>query len=191
MSEHSVCPWWMGYLLLSPFRALRQSPRRILGSYVSQGMTVLDVGCAMGYFSIPLARMVGTSGAVVCVDLQERMLKTLRRRARWARVSARIDARTCAAERLELEDLAGTVDFALLFAVVHEMPAPPRLMAEVAQLLVADSGRALLAEPRGHVSESEFAASVNQALDAGLRVVEHPRVGRSHAVVLASTQPAA
>lgn len=175
-------------MLLNPFRAVRQSPRRILSPYVAEGMTVLDVGCAMGYFSVPLARMVGSSGRVVCVDLQPRMLATLERRARRARLSERIEARVCTAERLGLADLSGTIDLALLFAVVHEMPSPRALMDELGGLLKPASGRILLAEPRGHVTEDEFSASVAAATEAGFAVVEHPSVGRSHAVVLAQSQ---
>ncbi|QTA83790.1 SAM-dependent methyltransferase domain-containing protein [Desulfonema limicola] len=60
-----VCPIWIGYLLLNPIIKLYQNPEKILSPYVSEGMTVLDMGCAMGYFSLPLARMVGTGGKVM------------------------------------------------------------------------------------------------------------------------------
>ena len=73
MSLH-VCPFWVGYLLLSPVRKLLTNPDRILEPYIRSGMTVLDAGTAMGFFSLPIARLVGESGHVVCVDLQERMV---------------------------------------------------------------------------------------------------------------------
>jgi len=47
-----VCPVWVGYLLASPIRKLFQNPQRILSPYVENGMKVLDVGCAMGFFKI-------------------------------------------------------------------------------------------------------------------------------------------
>jgi len=40
-------------------------------------MTVLDIGCGMGFFSIPLAPMVGPNGKVIWVDMQEKMLQLL------------------------------------------------------------------------------------------------------------------
>jgi 2-polyprenyl-3-methyl-5-hydroxy-6-metoxy-1,4-benzoquinol methylase len=58
MAEH-VCPFWVGYLLLSPVRKLITNPDRILRPYVKPGMRVLDAGTAMGFFSLPLARAVG------------------------------------------------------------------------------------------------------------------------------------
>jgi len=48
--------------------------------YVKTGMTILDVGCAMGFFSLPMAKMVGSTGRVICVDLQEKMIKTLNKK---------------------------------------------------------------------------------------------------------------
>ncbi len=68
--SNRVCPWWLGYLLVSPLRRLFQDPTEIVRPYAGEGMTVLDVGCGMGFFSLPMARLVGDRGRVVCVDLQ-------------------------------------------------------------------------------------------------------------------------
>ena len=72
-----VCPVWVGYLLVSPLRRLFHNPEKILGPYVREGMKVLDVGCAMGFFWLPLAGMIGQTGKVVCIDMQERMITSL------------------------------------------------------------------------------------------------------------------
>jgi hypothetical protein len=45
---HSVCPWWLGYLLASPLRRLQYEPANILAPYVREGMTVLEYGPGMG-----------------------------------------------------------------------------------------------------------------------------------------------
>ena len=80
MAEH-VCPVWVGYLLASPLRKIFQNPDKILSAYVKEGMKVLDIGCAMGFFSLPMARMVGSGGKVICVDIQPNMLSSLKKRA--------------------------------------------------------------------------------------------------------------
>ena len=49
--SHSVCPSWMGRLLLCPFRRVGQNPRKILAPYISHGATVLEVGPGMGFFT--------------------------------------------------------------------------------------------------------------------------------------------
>lgn len=80
--SHHVCPWWVGYFLINPLRKLSEDPEKIFTPYIKPGMTVIDYGCAMGYFSLPLAKMTGPSGKVRCFDIQERMLKKLGQRAR-------------------------------------------------------------------------------------------------------------
>jgi ubiquinone/menaquinone biosynthesis C-methylase UbiE len=77
-----VCPWWCAWFSLSnPLRRLVHDPQVIVGPFVEPGMTVLDVGCGVGWFSIPMAQMVGEKGQVIAVDLQPQMLDMLRRRA--------------------------------------------------------------------------------------------------------------
>ena len=101
-----VCPAWLGYFLASPLRRIIHPPQTILAPYVKEGMTVLDIGCGMGFFSIPLARMVGARGKVICVDMQEKMLKGLEKRAQRASVSTRIEARLCYQHTIGLQELA-------------------------------------------------------------------------------------
>ena len=134
-SHQRVCPWWIGYILASPVRKLLHNPRKILAPYVKEGMTVLDFGSAMGFFSIPLAQMVGPAGKVICIDLQEKMIARLKKRAQKAGVAARLETRLCTQDSLGLEPLARTIDFALLFAVVHEVPAREALFAGLASAL--------------------------------------------------------
>ena len=182
MAEH-VCPVWVGYLLANPLRKLIQDPRKLLGPHVTSGMTVLDMGCAMGFFSLPLARLVGPEGKVVCVDLQEKMIRSLARRAHKAGLSDRIEGRSCRQDCLGLDDFDGQIDFALAFAVVHEVPDPSRLFREISATL-KPNGRLLVAEPAWHVSASDFDASVSLALENGLEVVDRPRIAHSRAVLL-------
>lgn len=81
MTKHHVCPWWLGYLLASPIRRLLHDPREILSPHVREGMTVLEPGPGMGFFTLELLRLTGPSGRVVVVEIQPRMLAVLKRRA--------------------------------------------------------------------------------------------------------------
>ena len=182
-SAHRVCPWWLGYLLASPVRKLAQDPRTILAPYVKQGMTVLDFGSAMGFFSIPLAQMVGPAGKVICVDMQEKMLVRLKKRAQKAGVSAQIETRLCAQNSFGLEPLAGKIDFALLFAVAHEVPAREALFAALASVLKAGA-TLLVAEPKGHVSAENFARTLAIAKEQGFVEAATLHISRSRAALL-------
>jgi SAM-dependent methyltransferase len=97
-------------------------PARILAPYAREGMTVLEPGPSMGFFILELARKVGFSGRVIAVDIQPKMIETLKRRAAMASLLKRIDARLAEPQSLGLNRLTGTVDFVLAFAVAHEMP---------------------------------------------------------------------
>ncbi len=181
--SHRVCPWWLGYLLVSPLRRFLQDPEMIVGPYVGEGMTVLDVGCGMGFFSLALARLVGRTGKVVCVDLQEKMIKGLIRRAKKAGLSERIDVRISGQDSLKLTDIAGKIDFSLLFALVHEVPDKERLFSEV-YATMKQTGKLLLAEPAGHVSKSDFEKTVSIAQRIGFEVLHRLEIRRSHALLL-------
>ncbi len=180
---HVVCPWWVGYLLASPVRKLFQHPARILAPHVREGMTVLEPGPGMGFFTLELARRVGPRGKVVAVDLQERMLAGLLRRARRAGLADRIEPRLASESALGIDDLAGKVDLVLAFAMVHELPDQARFFGELRRV-IAPGGKVLLAEPSGHVSAADFEATLATAERAGFRRQPGPDVSRSLTAVL-------
>ncbi len=184
---HRVCPWWLGYLLASPIRRLFQKPGEIVAPYVREGMTVLEPGPGMGFFTLELARRVGPAGRVVAVDIQPKMLLVLERRARRARIADRIDARLAQPDSMPLDDLAGAADFALAFAMVHELPDPVRFFSQMAAALKPGAS-VLLVEPAGHVNPPQFDAELTTAADAGLVLAGRPVVGRSHAALLRKAQ---
>jgi ubiquinone/menaquinone biosynthesis C-methylase UbiE len=155
MAGHRLCPWWLGYLLASPLRRLAQDPGRILAPYVRDGMTVLEPGPGMGFFTLELARMVGVAGHVLAVDIQPQMISRLKRRVAKAGLLERVDARLAGADSMGLADLTGTIDFVLAFAVVHELNAPDRFFVEAARTL-KPGATLLLAEPIGHVRAPQF-----------------------------------
>jgi len=181
---HRVCPWWLGYLLASPLRRFAQDPRTILAPFVRDGMTVLEPGPGMGFFTMEIARLVGPKGRVVAVDIEPRMLDGLRRRAGKRGLLDRLDVRQAADSGLGVSDLAGRVDFALAFAVVHEVPDPARFFADLHAAL-KPGGKLLLAEPRGHVAEEEFGTTILAATGAGFREEAAPDIARSRAALLA------
>jgi len=181
---HRVCPWWIGYLLASPIRKwIGQDPDAILSPYVRKGMAVLEPGPGMGFFTVPLGRLVGSSGRVIAVDMQPKMIEGLKRRAAKAHVLDRIDARVTSAETMGVGDLEGNVDFVLAFATVHEFPDAARFFAEAAQALKTE-GTLLLAEPRGHVPDHAFDRELAAAAAVGLAPTAKPVISRSHAALL-------
>jgi len=181
--EHHVCPWYIGYLLANPLRKLYQDPVKLLSPYVKTGMSVLEVGPGMGFFSIPLASLVGEKGKIYSVDLQERMLQTLRKRATKRNVQHIIEARQCSDSSLEVKDLSGRIDFALAFAAVHEIPDTQNLFREIHNSL-RQGGILLVSEPREHVSKESFEKYFSIAEHVGFAVSDRPVIRGSLSVVL-------
>ena len=179
MSPHT-CPWWFGYVLSNRLRRIVHNPERILEPHIDAGMHVLDVGCAMGFFSIPMARLVGPAGRVTAVDISERMLAVLRTRAADAGMSDRIDTVRCDADTIKVTDKA---DFALTFYMAHEVNDAGNLFSQIFAAL-SPGGKLLLVEPTVHVTEPEFKELVGQAQDAGLEFLNGPHVRFSRSALL-------
>jgi len=165
MADHA-CPPIIGYWLLNPLRKLLENPEKILGPFVEDGMTVLEPGPAMGFFTLPLARMVGQQGKVVVVDVQQKMLDVLMRRARKKGLSGRIDARLVKDGGMGLSDLSGQVDFAAAIHVVHEVPDAAAFLGEIFAAL-KPGGKLLVIEPKGHVKPEAFEKTLQTAGAAG------------------------
>ncbi|MCD6161467.1 MAG: class I SAM-dependent methyltransferase [candidate division Zixibacteria bacterium] len=184
MAEERVCPVWIGYLLASPIRRLFQNPKNILGNHIKPGMTALDIGCAMGFFSLWMAKAVGPDGRVIGVDLQEKMVNSLKRRAEKAGLSKRIEPRVCSDKSLEIADLSEQVDLALAFYVVHEVPSVSGFIDEVYKSL-KPGGRFFVVEPNGHISADDYRANEAMMQKAGFTIVDHPKIKRSYATLFA------
>ena len=162
-NEH-VCPPWLSWTLVNPFRSLTQNPHKTLRPFVKGGDTALDVGCGPGYFTTAMAGLVGGNGHVIAVDIQGWMLERTRRRLDRAGLSGRVRLHLARADRLDVP--SDRVDFALAFWVVHEVPDKERLFSEILACLVP-GGILLLAEPRMHVDAKAFAEISGIAVKAG------------------------
>jgi ubiquinone/menaquinone biosynthesis C-methylase UbiE len=174
----------MGYFLASPLRQWFLDPEKTLRPYVREGMTILEPGPGMGFFTLPLARLAGPSGRVIAVDLQERMLEALRRRAENASLLSRIELRKACKDSLCIEDLKGTVDLVVAIAVVHELPSDEAFFRQAAEAL-KPGGQLLLVEPRGHVKAEKFNHELHSADQAGLQKRERVIGGRNEVALLA------
>jgi 2-polyprenyl-3-methyl-5-hydroxy-6-metoxy-1,4-benzoquinol methylase len=168
-TENHVCPWWLGYTFILPIRKYQHDPKKILAPHIKKGMTVMDYGCAMGYFSIPLAQMTGAEGKVYCVDIQDKMLARLQKRAEKYGVSD-IIMPMLVGKDYKAGDLHEKLDFVLLFMVVHEVPDKASLFNDLFSML-KPGGKILFFEPKGHVSPDDFTNSINIALNAGFKMM--------------------
>lgn len=179
MGNH-VCPWWLAYTFDNPLRALFHKPELIFAPYVEEGMTVADIGCGMGYFSIGLARLVKESGKVLAVDIQEKMLEKMAQRATKQGVRSIISPVQCGEDNI---GVAEPLDFALAFWMAHETPDVERFFTQIHSAL-KPGGVLFITEPKFHVTAEEYRTELGVAARVGLEVSEERQVKFSHAAVL-------
>ena len=175
-----LCPAWLSFTLTNVFRRIAQDPVRILRPYLRDGDTALDIGCGPGFFTVPMARMVGDRGLVVAVDIQKEMLDKTRRRAERAGVAGRIRLQLATEEGLGLDVKA---DFALAVWMAHEVERLEPFFREILDAL-EPGGRLLLIEPRVHVPERRYGEIVSAAVSAGFEPHETAPVRLSRATLL-------
>jgi len=140
MSYHGI-PW-----LNRPERIQEENPEEMLEQLeVQPGMTVCDMGCGDGYYTMELAKRVGPTGKVIAVDIQPEMLQELSRRC----------------ERNNLKNVemilglphdpklpTGKIDLILMVDVYHEFSNPVEMLTSMRESL-KPNGRIALVEFRG------------------------------------------
>lgn len=176
MSSH-ICPASHAGVLDSGLRKYIHNPYRILRSFIQNSMKVADIGCGPGFFTIPMAELVGETGRVHAYDVQQDMLDKLAVKIDGTELAQRIIPHCCSADSMELEP---DLDLILGFFMVHEVPDRKQLMEEVFRAL-APAGVFLLSEPYIHVSKNDFHDTIRLARDTGFQVRNGPKIffGRS------------
>ena len=117
--RNRVCPVELAHSLDNRIRRWLQDPSKILAPYVKEGMTVLDIGCGPGFFSVEMAKLVGKRGKVISADLQEGMLQKLGNKVKGTALEERIKLVKCEKDSINVSE---KVDFVLAFYMVHEVP---------------------------------------------------------------------
>lgn len=175
-SENQVCSHRHSFALDNLLRRLIQSPRKIIDAYLNKGDTVIDLGCGPGFFTVTMAELVGSSGKVIAVDLQQEMLAKVHSKLMKLKdksALAKITLHQCSEDDIGL-DKSIRADFVLAYYMLHETPNQGRCFQQIRTLL-KPTGSCLIVEPRFHVNKEKFARTLGCAERAGLAIVDRPR----------------
>ncbi|MGO9136742.1 MAG: class I SAM-dependent methyltransferase [Syntrophales bacterium] len=175
-----VCPSWLCFTFDNPLRKIFQDPHKIFSPYIRPGYTVVDIGPGKGYFTIPMCKLVGSEGRVIAVDIQERMLRALQRRASEAGLAANLTTNLSRPNDFCLDVKA---DFVLAFWMVHEVPELIRFFANAKEIM-KPKGLFLIAEPLFHVTKRRFNYTLSTAQEMGFKIIDRPEVSFSYAATL-------
>ncbi len=165
-SQH-VCPIELAGSLDNRARRWLQNPLKILAPYINPGMTILDIGCGPGFFTLEMARLVGPDGNVVAADLQQGMLKKIRQKITGTTLNDLITLHRCKEDEI---GLSASFDFILAFYMVHEVPDQKKFLEELYSLL-KPGGSLLIIEPRFHVTERSFEKTIETLSQCGFTII--------------------
>lgn len=173
-NEHShVCPWWMAYTFDTPIRSFQTPVAKVLKPYLKEGMTFVDFGCGMGFFSLSGAKIVGEKGKVISVDIQQKMLDIVKTKTEKAKLCDIIQTHLTQPGNINLEAEA---DFALAMWMVHETSDFCEFFKQTKATLKPGSSF-LIVEPSFHVSAKVLESEKQASVDAGFEFVANIGIG--------------
>lgn len=181
MNKRHICPWWLAYTFETPFRKFQTPPDMVLKPYLKEGMTFVDFGCGMGYFSVKGAQIVGETGKVISVDVQTEMLERLEKNAIKAGVKDIITPHLAQTDNINLNIKA---DFALAMWMVHETPDFKNFFTQAKEIL-NEGSNFLVVEPYFHVKKETIEKEIEAAKSTGFQFEGYKKIGLSnHGFVL-------
>ncbi len=179
-TNSKTCPVEIAGGLDNSIRRFLQNPQKLLKPFIHEGMTVLDLGCGPGFFSIEIAKLIGSSGKIIAADLQDGMLEKVNKKIRGTNLEQRIKLHKCQSNKIGVVE---KVDFVLAFYMIHEVQDQDSLFKELKSILKPD-GKIYIIEPRIHVSGKLFDKMIFKLVDLGFKITDRPKVFFSRTVLL-------
>ena len=125
------CPFALAWIVDNPLR--RRYMAKVLDHVgIQPGERVLELGPGPGAFSVEAARLAGTGGTLVAVDIQPQMIAAVEKKARQGGVT-NVETHVSSAYDLPLQD--ESVDRAFLVTVLPEIPDRHRALLELHRVL--------------------------------------------------------
>ena len=112
---------------------------------ISSGEKVADFGCASGYFSLPIARIVGDEGRVLAVDVLPHVLENVLATAKKEGLSNLQIYRANLESEIELELPANSIDWVVLKDVLFMNHNKKQMLLQAYRIL-HDGGKILVVE---------------------------------------------
>jgi ubiquinone/menaquinone biosynthesis C-methylase UbiE len=137
---HQAASW-----LERPERVKEERSDKLLPALkLKPGMVVADIGAGSGYYTFPMAGLVGPKGKVLAVDIQKEMLDIIRARMKLRKV---VNIDTVLGTEIDPKLPDGSVDLILLVDVYHEFSYPYEMTQAMVRAL-KPGGRLVFVEFR-------------------------------------------
>lgn len=126
---------------------------------LNQGETMADIGCGVGYFSIPASEIVGPAGKVYALDISQEMLDEVHKKISQQKI---LNIVTVKSEEFNFGIENGVADVAFIAFVLHEVEDTERFLLEVKRIISANGRIAILEWKK---VKTEFGPPIDHRLD--------------------------
>ncbi|WP_311135679.1 class I SAM-dependent methyltransferase [Acetobacterium tundrae] len=140
-------------------REMLPPEKTLISLGLKSGDIMADIGCGIGYFSIPAAKIVGKSGQVYAQDISAEMLGEVDQKIIDNHIG---NIETIAADEHKLNLENSNITFAFISTVLHELDDKDSMLDEIKGVL-ADKGRIAIVE--WQKINSEFGPPMGHRLD--------------------------
>ena len=119
-----------------------------------------DIGCGIGYFSIPAADVIGSNGLVYALDVEEEMIEELDKRIMENKID---NIQTVITEEYNFKLDDNSVTYALICTVLHEIEDRIKFLNETKRIL-NDGGNIAVVE--WIKKESDWGPPISHRVDS-------------------------
>lgn len=125
--------------LVSDARREWQNPEEILDQIgIEKGMTVADLGCGPGFFTLPIARKIGPEGLVYAIDRDNDASEYLRKTVEGENAVGK-SIRIINSDVSNTEIPKGSVDVSFFANVLHDIENTGKFIAEIRRISKKDA----------------------------------------------------
>ena len=141
---HFPAPPYAAYFLDSGLRLWMQPPGKLIQrSGISEGMTVLEIGCGNGAYTPFIGRAVGNNGIEHALDIQQNMLDKLNSKLAKSKFKDVTNIRTVLGNAYELPFEGHSIDIVCMITVLQEIPDRAKALKEVKRVLKSNGKLAI------------------------------------------------
>ena len=135
---------------------------------LTEGAKFADIGCGIGYFSIPAADVIGPKGIVYALDVSEEMIEELDKKIEENDID---NIRTVLTDKYNFKLEDNSVSYSFICTVLHEIDDSVAFINEAKRILVA-GGKIVVVE--WIKSESDWGPPLDHRLGSSdVKIILH------------------
>ena len=159
--------WWFskrGPAFLDPLIQLGDRSIEIIKPYLHKGQTTADIGCGWGHYTFKLADLVGPEGNVFAIDMAEKCILKIQKKAQRAGYRNIVACTSTAADIGFIRD--ESVDLVFANGLLCSMSFERELAISEIERITKPTGSIFISlgatPPMGYVDEAEWNATIER-----------------------------